>query len=97
MRISRVAQRCLVASLFASALIWIAAGTSVGATVPPDNPQAVAAQLKQWADDPSPLPAMGAAARTWAEQHHARNSAITAHAATLEQVLRRNIRQKQKM
>lgn len=68
-----------------------------GATVPPDNPQSLADQLCQWANDPSQLRTMGAAGRTWAEQHHAKDHAIASHAATLLRAIHRIIGPKQKM
>src|SRR5262249_22572020 len=54
----------------------VIAASGSGAVVPPDSPEAFAKALRDWADDTSPLDAMGRRGRSWAEQHHDRVSAV---------------------
>ena len=60
-----------------------------GAVAPPDDPASIAAILRGWADDGSPLDAMGSRARSWAERLHGRDSAVQAHEDILERQARR--------
>jgi len=50
-----------------------------GVIAPPDDPVAISAILRAWADDGSPLDAMGSRARSWAERFHGRGSAVQTH------------------
>ena len=45
----------------------VLAESGCGVVVPPDSPEAIAAVLRGWADDTSPLDAMGRRGRSWAE------------------------------
>jgi colanic acid biosynthesis glycosyl transferase WcaI len=59
-----------------------------GAIAPPGGYAEIAAILRGWADDGSPLDAMGSRARSWAERFHGRTAAVQAH----EEILSRESR-----
>ena len=61
-----------------------------GTVVPSDNPAAIAAILRGWADDGSPLDAMGSRGRSWAERLHGRSPAVQAHEDILASESRRS-------
>jgi colanic acid biosynthesis glycosyl transferase WcaI len=58
-----------------------------GVVVPADQPDRIAATLRSWADDPTPLDEMGPRGRIWAERFHGRESAVRAHERILRQVV----------
>ena len=62
----------------------VLAESGCGVVVPPDSPEAIAAVLRGWADDTSPLDAMGRRGRSWAERYHDRVSAVRAFETLLD-------------
>jgi len=69
----------------------VVAASGCGVVVPPDSPDAIAQALRAWADDTSPLDAMGSRGRSWAEQHHDRVSAVRAFEALLDGACARDV------
>jgi colanic acid biosynthesis glycosyl transferase WcaI len=62
----------------------VVAESGCGVVVPPDSPEAIAAVLRGWADDTSPLDAMGSRGRSWVERYHDRVSAVRAFETLLD-------------
>jgi colanic acid biosynthesis glycosyl transferase WcaI len=69
----------------------VVAESGCGIVVPPDSPDAIAKILRGWADDTSPLDAMGRRGRSWAEQYHDRVLAVRAFEALLDGARARDI------
>ena len=81
------ARPVLVAADANSESSHVVADAACGLRVPPGDPNALAAAIRQLAAGAIDLPAAGAAGRSWVEQHRSRSDAIARYEELLGEIL----------